>query len=772
MSYIIYTSSGTVLTTVPSGKINTATTGLTLIGRDVPNYGGYINQNLVYMLSNFASPTTKPPKNIITGQLWFDTTYNKLRVSGNSGFHVVGAAVVGRVQPVGQDPGEFWLDSTQNILNFVDSDGQYTDLLTIAALESSEVIIKKLEVTEELTVDGDVVIEGTLKVNGAQTTINSTVTTYVDPVIDLGTGPNLSSLVNVDEFDKGIIIHYNNEGGAENDTHAFMGYEHTQSRFMFKDNIYPGGVESFPVDNLRNTGTYAAIDAGEIRLFGNNAETTLHVGPTGFVIESVINSPPGLKTWVFNNNGSLTVPVSVISPLFVGTATDSQRLGGHTPDYFAVASDLTNAINTFNQSTATLGQSIIDLGTAFNSSLTNAVNTINQSLTSLGNSTASLAQSIIDLGTAFNSSLTNAVNTLNQSTATLGQSIIDQGTAFNSSLTNAVNTINQNSRAYGVSAETASGGANLRLTGTNSTNSITDDVTFAGGGATTVSRTDANTITISTPADTNTTYSQSAVSATGGANLRLTGSDSSTDDVKIAGGGAITVTATDANTITISTPADTNTTYGVSAETVSGGANLRLTGSDSSTDNVTIASGTGITVSRTDANTITITNTIADTDTNTTYSVSAETVSGGANLRLTGSDSSTDNVTIAAGSNVTVTRTDANTITISASTAPDSLYDAGSGSGALSFDRNNGTIQKYTLTNNVSSLAITNMASAQSFTIILTQDGTGNRTLTTSGSFKFASGYKTLSTAAGSIDMLNIFYDGSTYYCALTTGYA
>jgi hypothetical protein len=50
-----------------------------------------------------------------------------------------------------------------------------------------------------------------------------------------------------------------------------------------------------------------------------------------------------------------------------------------------------------------------------------------------------------------------------------------------------------------------------------------------------------------------------------------------------------------------------------------------------------------------------------------TYSISAETTTGGANLRLTGSDASTDDVTFAAGANVTIARTDANTITISAS---------------------------------------------------------------------------------------------------------
>lgn len=59
------------------------------------------------------------------------------------------------------------------------------------------------------------------------------------------------------------------------------------------------------------------------------------------------------------------------------------------------------------------------------------------------------------------------------------------------------------------------------------------------------------------------------------------------------------------------------------------------------------------------------------TDTNTTYGISAETTTGGANLRLTGSDASTDNVKIAAGANITVTRTDADTITIAST---DTVY--------------------------------------------------------------------------------------------------
>lgn len=49
--------------------------------------------------------------------------------------------------------------------------------------------------------------------------------------------------------------------------------------------------------------------------------------------------------------------------------------------------------------------------------------------------------------------------------------------------------------------------------------------------------------------------------------------------------------------------------YSISAESATGGANLRLTSTDTTTDDVKLAAGTGITVARTDANTITVTNT-------------------------------------------------------------------------------------------------------------------------------------------------------------------
>jgi len=102
-----------------------------------------------------------------------------------------------------------------------------------------------------------------------------------------------------------------------------------------------------------------------------------------------------------------------------------------------------------------------------------------------------------------------------------------------------------------------------------------------------------------------TTYTIDAASTTGGANFNLAGSDSSTDTIKFANGTNVTVTATDANTITIAAT-DTNTTYTIDASSTTGGANLNLVGSDSSTDTVKIASGTGVTVAQVSANELSV----------------------------------------------------------------------------------------------------------------------------------------------------------------------
>ena len=85
-------------------------------------------------------------------------------------------------------------------------------------------------------------------------------------------------------------------------------------------------------------------------------------------------------------------------------------------------------------------------------------------------------------------------------------------------------------------------------------------------------------------------------------------------------------------------------------------------------------------------------------------------------------------------------------------------------------DAADGSVRTITLTGNVTFSAFTNPVSGQTITLIITQDGTGSRTLTST--MKFAGGSKTLSTAASSIDILTVSYIGTTYYASLAKAFA
>lgn len=81
MSYIINNSRGNIVAVIPDGSVNTSTS-LTLIGQGVTSYGTDQNENLVYLLENFAKPTS--PSAPVLGQLWYNSDEDTLYAYGSA----------------------------------------------------------------------------------------------------------------------------------------------------------------------------------------------------------------------------------------------------------------------------------------------------------------------------------------------------------------------------------------------------------------------------------------------------------------------------------------------------------------------------------------------------------------------------------------------------------------------------------------------------------------------------------------------------------------
>ena len=102
--------------TVQDGVVNSQT-DLSLIGKGYAGYGEVIGENFLHLLENFAN--TSAPSKPIQGQLWYDSSSNKLKVYNGTSFQTAGgSAPYQSSAPAGLSQGDIWIDSDTGQLYF------------------------------------------------------------------------------------------------------------------------------------------------------------------------------------------------------------------------------------------------------------------------------------------------------------------------------------------------------------------------------------------------------------------------------------------------------------------------------------------------------------------------------------------------------------------------------------------------------------------------------------------------------------------------------
>ena len=125
MSYTIRRTNGTTLGTILDGTIDTAHTSLTLLGRNYANYGQIMVDDLVKLVENFSYSIS--PNNPLSGQLWWDSGNNLLKVYTGSTWKIVSSCTAQGTPPTTTIAGDLWWDTANSQLYIYNGTTPYAE---------------------------------------------------------------------------------------------------------------------------------------------------------------------------------------------------------------------------------------------------------------------------------------------------------------------------------------------------------------------------------------------------------------------------------------------------------------------------------------------------------------------------------------------------------------------------------------------------------------------------------------------------------------------
>ena len=115
MATNIFNYDGTLLTTVQDGTVDTTHASIKFPGRGYLNYGEPVNENILWILQNFAAASA--PTNPVIGQLWYDTSSQVTKFYNGTAW-INNGSIISPTAPTGITiAGTLWYDNANNQLH-------------------------------------------------------------------------------------------------------------------------------------------------------------------------------------------------------------------------------------------------------------------------------------------------------------------------------------------------------------------------------------------------------------------------------------------------------------------------------------------------------------------------------------------------------------------------------------------------------------------------------------------------------------------------------
>jgi hypothetical protein len=118
MAYTINLTDGTIFATIADGTINTSSS-MILVGKNYAGYGEFLDENFIHLLENGADIASRAPGAPLVGQLFYNKTLNTMQVfkGGSAGWKNIGGATAQAVPgPTNNTTGDIWWDTTNQQL--------------------------------------------------------------------------------------------------------------------------------------------------------------------------------------------------------------------------------------------------------------------------------------------------------------------------------------------------------------------------------------------------------------------------------------------------------------------------------------------------------------------------------------------------------------------------------------------------------------------------------------------------------------------------------